>query len=60
MGVEVCPTVGVSVPGASLPQPESRRAAKDRHTARASHVCLPVRMSNTTFTRPFTTSVVES
>ena len=60
MGVEVCPTVGVSVPGASLPQPESRRAAIDKHTARGTHVCLPASVSNTILTRPFTTFVVES
>ena len=58
MGVEVCPTVGVSVPGASLPQPESRRATIDKHTARASQIGLRVRVSNTTSTLPFNTFLV--
>ena len=47
MGVEVWRIVGVSVAGASLPQPVSRRAAIDRHIARACHLNLPVRVSNT-------------
>ena len=49
MGVEVWRIVGVSVAGASLPQPVSRRAAIDRHIARGCHLNLPVRVSNTIF-----------